>query len=759
MKIQKKISKLLSSKRVLRHLEAHRILEEKKASFQSNPIPFPPPLEQWIESNHIQLYSHQAQSVQAMRSGSHVILTTPTASGKTLSYNLPVIEGLLLNPQARALYIFPTKALTNDQWKTLKKMDAELDKSLHPAVYDGDTLRQKRSRIRKHSRIILTNPYMLHMILPWHHLWGHFFSSLEYVVLDEAHYYRGVFGSNMAMLIRRLKRICSFYDSNPLFFLSTATIENPDSFSEQLIGDECFHIHENGAPTGKKHFLLYNPYKQEEEGSTSNIETEWLLEELVKSDIQTLCFSLSRRNTEWITRQVQKHFQSRFPLRKGPMVSSYRGGYLPEERRTIENQLKKGTLKGIVSTNALEAGIDIGSLDAVLMNGYPGTMISTWQQAGRSGRGIDESLAILVARQNPLDQYFMKHPSQFFDRKPEYAIIDNHNPYILWGHLVCAAKEIPITLDDTLYFGDSLQEELNVLTQEEFLRESNNKWLYNLSEEPFKKVSINNIGSEIFLLYAEGKLLETLDKEQAFREAYEGAVYLHQGETYLINSLNLEQHTIHATPAHTPFSTEPLIHTDVKILQRWNQQKFPSFQLSFGKVHVTEEYYSYQIKKGSMVIKEVPLDLPQNRFDTTSFWIDLDLGTQKELLQTVDTRKLQGGIHGAEHAIIAIMPLYVLCDRRDLGGMSTLYDPETGSTRIFIYDGFLGGIGLSEKGYSLIHTLLQSALELVEGCSCDAEDGCPACIHSPKCGNDNQILHKASTILFLRKLLGRESGK
>jgi DEAD/DEAH box helicase domain-containing protein len=757
MKIQKKISKLLSSNRVLHHLEAHRILEEKQACFQSVPTPFPPLLEQWIESNHIRLYSHQAQAVQAMRSGSHVILTTPTASGKTLSYNLPVIEGMLLNPQARALYIFPTKALTNDQWKTLQKIDAELDQSLHPAVYDGDTLRQKRSRIRKHSRIILTNPYMLHMILPWHHLWGHFFSSLEYVVLDEAHYYRGVFGSNMAMLIRRLKRICSFYDSNPLFFLSTATIENPGSFSEQLIGDECVHIHENGAPTGKKHFLLYNPYKQEEDGSTSNIETEWLLEELVKSNIQTLCFSLSRRNTEWITRQVQKHFQSRFPLRKSPMVSSYRGGYLPEERRIIENQLKKGTLKGIVSTNALEAGIDIGSLDAVLMNGYPGTMISTWQQAGRSGRGIDESLAILVARQNPLDQYFMKHPTRFFDRKPEYAIIDNHNPYILWGHLLCAAKEIPITLDDTLYFGDSLQEELNVLTQEEFLRKSHDKWLYNLSQEPFKKVSINNIGSEIFLLYAEGKLLETLDKEQAFREAYEGAIYLHQGETYLINSLNLEQHTIHATPAHTPFSTEALIHTDVTILQKWNQRKFSTFQLSFGKVLVTEDYYSYQVKKGSTVIKEVPLDLPKNRFDTTSLWIDLDPGVQQELLHAIDTRKLQGGIHGAEHAIIAIMPLYVLCDRRDLGGMSTLYEPETGYARIFIYDGFQGGIGLSEKGYSLIHTLLQSALELVEGCSCDAEDGCPACIQSPKCGNDNQILHKASTILFLRKLLEKES--
>jgi DEAD/DEAH box helicase domain-containing protein len=753
MKIQKAIAKLLATNHFQTYMEAHHVLEERKASYQSVLTPFPPLLESWLEKNKIQLYSHQTKSIEALRSGSHVMLTTPTASGKTLSYNIPVIEGLLLNPEARALYIFPTKALTNDQWKTLCKMDKELDKSLHPAVYDGDTLRQKRSRIRKKSRIVLTNPYMLHMILPWHHLWGSFFSSLQYIILDEAHYYRGVFGSNMAMLIRRLKRICALYDANPLFFLSTATIANPSTFSEQLIGEECVHIDDNGAPTGKKHFVLYNPYKFEDGGTSSNMETEWLLKKLVTSNIQTLCFSLSRRNTEWITRQVQKHFQTAFPLRTTPAVASYRGGYLPEERRAIENQLKTGVLKGIVSTNALEAGIDIGSLDAVLMNGYPGTMISTWQQAGRSGRGTGESLAILVGRQNPLDQYFMKHPDQFFLRRPEYAIIDLHNPYILWGHLLCAAKEIPFIEEDVLYFGDSLLNELEALTREELLTKMHGKWFYNLLDEPFKKVSINTIGSELFLLYADGKLLETMDKEQAFREAYEGAVYLHQGETYLIHSLDLEKHSIHASPASTPFSTEPQIHTDVTILKTLDTQHFIPFQISFGNVHVTEDHYAYQIKKGSTVVKEVPLELPKNRFDTTSFWIDLLPSVQEELLHAVDTRQLQGGIHGAEHAIIAIMPLYVLCDRRDLGGMSTLYDPATGTSRIFIYDGFLGGIGLSEKGYSLIHTLLESALELVQECTCDGEDGCPACIQSPKCGNDNQFLHKQATILLLKRLL------
>ncbi|MDD4615196.1 MAG: DUF1998 domain-containing protein, partial [Caldisericia bacterium] len=297
--------------------------------------------------------------------------------------------------------------------------------------------------------------------------------------------------------------------------------------------------------------------------------------------------------------------------------------------------------------------------------------------------------------------------------------------------------------------------ELETLTREELLTKMQDKWFYNLLDEPFKKVSINTIGSDMFLLYAEGKPLETLDKEQAFREAYEGAIYLHQGETYLIHSLDLEKHVIHSSPASTPFSTEPQIHTDVTILKTWHTQNWNSFQIAYGKVHVTEDHYAYQIKKGSTVVKEVPLELPKNKFDTTSFWIDLHPDIQKELLQTVDTRKLQGGIHGAEHAIIAVMPLYVLCDRRDLGGMSTLYDPETGCSRIFIYDGFLGGIGLSEKGYSLISTLLESALDLVQECSCDAEDGCPACIQSPKCGNDNQFLHKQSTILLLKRLLDR----
>ncbi len=746
------ISRFSRKKRVQKYLASYQIIPEKEGEYKEPIVPFQEPIHSWLSNLNIRLFTHQTKCLELLRSGNHVILTTPTASGKTLAYNVPIVEGLLSNEEARALYLFPTKALTNDQWKTLKKIDSALTKTLKPSVYDGDTPKQKRSTIRRKSRIVLSNPYMLHMILPWHHLWANFFGNLQYIVLDEAHYYRGVFGSNVAMLIRRLKRICAHYGSNPLFFLSTATIANPESFSQKLIGETCVHVSENGSPSGKKHFLLYNPYQDEMNNSTANIETEWLLEQLVENNIQTICFSLSRRNTEWITQKVSKYFQKKYPLRGNSLVASYRGGYLAEDRRDIENQLKKGNLKGIVSTNALEAGIDIGSLDSVLMNGYPGTMISTWQQAGRSGRGCSDSLAILVARQNPLDQYFMKHPDLFFSRSSEHAIIDTQNPYILWGHLLCAAKEIPLQETDETYFGNSFIEDVQYLTSEKLLKNHQNRWLYNLPDEPFKNISINNIGGELYSMFSAEGMLETLDKEQAFREAYEGAIYLHQGESYLVRKLDTVKHIISVEKTNTPFHTEPLVHTDVVVLNKWESKSSELVELSFGKVNVTEEYYAYQIKKGTTVLNEIPLALPSTIFDTTSLWLDIKLPLQKKLLSTFDTKILQGGIHGAEHAIIAIMPLYVLCDRRDLGGISTLYHPDTGCIRIFIYDGFMGGIGLSEKGYQLIHSLIDSALELVRDCSCDSEDGCPACIHSPKCGNDNKILHKQGTIEFLEIL-------
>ena len=753
MKIPGTLNWLKRQNRFNSHTSHIEEISSREAEYKDLNQPFTPMLNEWIEKKHINLFTHQVEAIQTIRSGKHVILTTPTASGKTFAYNLPVIEKLLKSPKSRALYIFPTKALTNDQHKTILSIDKELDKTLKPAVYDGDTPKQKRSSIRKKSRIILSNPYMLHMILPWHHLWADFFCNLDFVVLDEAHYYRGVFGSNMAMIMRRLKRICSAYKSNPQFFLSTATIANPVTFSEKLIGEPCVHISKNGSPSGTKHFVLYNPYYVENEESTANVETKWLMETLIKKDIQTLCFSLSRRNTEFLTKEIQQYFERRSPLNKKSIIASYRGGYLPEQRKEIENNLKLGNLKGIVSTNALEAGIDIGSLDAVLMNGYPGTMISTWQQAGRSGRGKEDSLVILIGRQNPLDQYFLNHPEEFFNMDPEFAIIDLHNQYILCGHLLCAAKELPLTKNDSIHFGNYFLHEVLYLTNEGLLKSNGKRWLYGLLEEPFKKVSINNIGSDRFFMYSETGLIETLDREQAYKEAYEGSIYIHQGETYIVQKMDLSNNTINVKKENTQFNTEPQVHIDVSVMEPIETKSFHYFNLTFGRVNVTEEYYSYRIKRRSTILNEFPLNLPPIKFDTSSFWIDIPPNFQAELLAKYDSKKLQGGIHGAEHAIIAMMPLHVLCDRKDLGGLSTLFDPQTGCARIFVYDGFLGGIGLCEKGYNIISNLLKSALDLVEGCKCDAIDGCPGCIHSPKCGNDNQTLDKEMTIKLLKSLL------
>jgi DEAD/DEAH box helicase domain-containing protein len=380
-------------------------------------------------------------------------------------------------------------------------------------------------------------------------------------------------------------------------------------------------------------------------------------------------------------------------------------------------------------------------------------MISTWQQAGRSGRGKEDSLVVLIGRQNPLDQYFLNHPEEFFNRDPEFAIIDLHNQYILWGHLLCAAKELPLTKEDSIHFGNYFLHELLYLTNEGLLKSNGKRWFYRLLEEPFKKVAINNIGSDRFFMYSETGLIETLDREQAYKEAFEGSIYIHQGETYIVQKMDLSNNTITVKKENTQFNTEPQIHIDVSVVQAIETKSFHYFNLTFGKVNVTEEYYSYRIKRRSAILNEFPLNLPPIKFDTTSFWIDIPANFQAELLAKYDSKKLQGGIHGVEHAIIAMMPLHVLCDRKDLGGLSTLFDPQTCCARIFVYDGFLGGIGLCEKGYSIISNLLKSALDLVEGCKCNAIDGCPACIHSPKCGNDNQTLDKEMTIKLLKSLL------
>ncbi len=473
------IIRLLSVNPVYRSRVVHTEINEPESPKHGTlENPLGDTLESYLSQHRIRLYSHQCEAVNRIRSGKNVIITTPTASGKTLTFNLPVFERLQADSEARALYLYPTKALSNDQLATLERMAQFTGISARPAIYDGDTPQSKRAAVRENSRVIISNPYELHQVLSWHAKWRPFFSHLQFIVIDEAHRYRGVFGSHIALLIRRLVRLCHVYGSAPQFILSTATLENPVEFAEKLTGMPFELVDKDGSPHGRKHFVLYNPFYDGIGERSLYQETKDLLVSCVKDDLQTLCFTGSRKMAELVTLWAREDARRSSALLAGS-ISAYRAGYLPEERRAIERGLKEGTIKGVVSTNALELGIDVGSLDAVIIAGYPGTMMSTRQQAGRAGRKGGDSLAILVGFANPLDQYFMHHPHHFFSRVHEHAIIDTENPYIVSGHLLCAAAELPLHEDhDRTYFGETFPELLSELAAADLIRKTSRGWVY-----------------------------------------------------------------------------------------------------------------------------------------------------------------------------------------------------------------------------------------------------------------------------------------
>jgi DEAD/DEAH box helicase domain-containing protein len=710
--------------------------------------PLSPSLEAYIDQKGIRLFTHQCDAIDRLRTGKNVIITTPTASGKTLAFNLPVFEKLETDPAARALYLYPTKALSNDQLATLEQMALFTGISAKPAIYDGDTPQSKRASIRDNARIIVSNPYELHQVLSWHAKWRQFFSGLRYIVIDEAHRYRGIFGSHIAFLLRRLLRLCHFYGSKPQFVLSTATIANPVEFAENLTGQPFDLICEDGSPHGGKTFVLYNPFYDGIGERSAHQETKDLLLSCVKENLQTLCFTGSRKMAELVTlwaREDARHTSCRL----ADSISAYRAGYLPEERRAIEHQLKNGLIKGIVSTNALELGIDIGSLDAVIISGYPGTMMSTRQQAGRAGRNGTESLAVLVAMANPLDQYFMNHPDRFFSSSHEHAIVDTRNPYIVSGHLLCAAAELPVNdITDTVFFGEALPTLLTDLATHDLVRKTSRGWVYSGRGRAADAVQLDGIPGPTFRILCKGKLLETMDRGQAFREAHKGAIMLHQGVTYVVNEMDLETHTVRVSETDVDYYTQPLKEVSLSVIETIDSRMVHGMKCAFGEVEVTETITGFKIKRKDTIIGVEPLILPPLTFRTKAFWIV----PPDHIGQNINTAKrdLAGGLHGAEHAMIALMPLHVVCDRWDIGGLSSAMFGENGEPVIFIYDAYEGGIGLAEKAYEVLPALLASAHELVRDCAC--EKGCPSCIYSPKCGNDNQPLDKEATIFILGEL-------
>ncbi|MCX5975684.1 MAG: DEAD/DEAH box helicase [Coprothermobacterota bacterium] len=763
--------------------------------------PVAPLLQELLSRKGLRLYSHQAEAINPARRGEDVILTSPTASGKSLAFNIPVWDRLLTQPFSTALYIYPLKALANDQLKTLLAWDQELGANLHPAIYDGDTPAGAKRQILERSRLILTNPYALHEYAPWHHLWRRFFLNLRYVVIDEAHTYRGIFGSHIACLLRRLQRIFAYYHARPTFILSSATLRNAAQFAGTLIGRPVCAVTEDGSPHGPRLFLLWNPgftpesdrrsmdrtnsdsqripqTTKEGKRRSPHLEVRDLVVELVRFGLQTICFSSSRAIAELLARWTREQLAKEDPDLAG-RVAAYRAGYLAEDRRRLETQLRKGELRAVFSTNALELGIDIGSLDAVVIAGYPGAMISVRQQAGRAGRGLEESLTVMVAFPNPLDQYFIQHPDAFFSRPLEEALLNPANPHILRGHLQAAGAELPWrdAEEAKAVFGTPASAVYKELENEGFLaggryrgpaeRASAIVSLENIGEQSIQLLRISSalgVGTSERLPSREGKgretvvgatdaspLLETMDLPRAMREAYPGAIFLHQGETFRVESLDLKAGIARARPVDVDMYTSTRKDSDIRLLEEYARRRTAEgIEVALGEVEVTERILGFFIKRFDQVLDYRDLDLPPLSTVAQSAWFRVPTSLRTRLLEAGED--FDGALHALEHATIALVPLFALCDRWDLGGVSYPERSAMGGPVIFLHEGAPGGVGIAEKIYQVLPELLQAALEMIRSCSC--RDGCPSCVLSPKCGNNNQPMSKAGAILLLEGLLG-----
>ncbi|MFO7929120.1 MAG: DEAD/DEAH box helicase [Candidatus Humimicrobiaceae bacterium] len=734
---------LKESSRFSSRIEHIETIEKKQGAY-GNLGGIPEDIKKYLTQKKIRLYKHQTQCIKKIREGRNVIITTPTASGKTLAFNLPVFEALRQNNNYTALYLYPTKALANDQLKKIREVENITKIKVNADIYDGDTPSSRRPRIRNNSRIIISNPYEIHHILSWHYKWNNFFGNLKFIVIDEAHHYRGVFGSNIAMLFRRMERILDSYNANPQYVLSTATLANPAEFGKKLVGKDFDIIKKDCSPGGRKYFILYNPYFDGVGYYSTHQETRDLFTIMVKKGLQVLCFTISRKLAEltvnWAKEELGK---------LAGKVTCYRAGYLPEERREIESGLKSGKISGLVSTNALELGIDIGELDVVLISGYPGTLISTWQQAGRAGRGTNDSLVVFVGFQNALDQYLMKHSNYIFATPSENAVIDLSNPYIIAGHLMCASSELPVDAGrDSKFFGKKIEDYINDFAGNNLMKKTGNGWIYFGAKKPSQIVNLENIAGETFKILENGRVLETMSKVQAYREAHKGAVLLHRGEKYVVKDMDLVNLLIHLEKKNVDYYTDALKTVEVKVLEKERTKNIKGWELNYGSLKVEENFFAYKIKKYDKVLASEKLDLPPLEFNTVGLWFTIPEPIKAKVLDR--NLDFEGGIHGIEHAMIAMMPLIVMCDRWDIGGVSYSSHPFNRKAAVFIYDSYEGGIGLSEKAFYLFPKLVKITNELVRDCNCSS--GCPSCIYSPKCGNENKPLDKEASKIILEEL-------
>lgn len=742
-------------RRRIAHIEH---IPSRKAKFASLREPLPSELQTALEKQGVRrLYKHQAEALEAARNGENFVVITSTASGKTLCYNLPVLEKLLSDPTARALYIFPTKALAQDQLGKLSMFPTT--DILHTSTYDGDTPTSLRSRIRKGSRLVLTNPDMLHIsILPYHAGWAQFFRNLKYVVVDEIHSYRGVFGSHVGNVLKRLRRIASHYGAEPQFLCASATIANPDEHFNKLTGLNARIISEDASPAGEKFFVFWNPptLAKTQERRSANIEAAELFSNLVMSETRTILFTLARKTAELILRYA-KSILEKNNSPAADRIMSYRAGYLSEERRDIEQKLFTGELLGVTSTTALELGVDVGELDASILVGYPGTIASTWQQAGRAGRSQKESLAVLIGLDDPINQFLMRNPRYFFDKTCERAIIDPSNPYILAQHLLCAAYEMPIENEEASLFGEQMFEVLAALCEAGEVS-YRGRWFWAGNDYPAGQVSIRSTSGRGFdIIHIEsGSLLGTADAAMAFETLHPGAVYLHAGESYVVMRLDIDNYVAYVSEADLDYYTVPSTSTRVENVAPFCSKNLASSKVWFGSVKVTSQVIGYRKKRlmSDQVMEYVPLSLPEEEFPTQAVWFAIPKDTADRLIgRGFD---IAGSLHALEHAAIGILPLFAMCDRQDIGGVSNPSHPDVSMLpAVFIYDGHPGGVGIAEKAYEQVEELLEATLKVMEDCPC--EDGCPSCVQSPKCGNNNQPLDKAGAIFMLRNMFSNST--
>ncbi|MBU0986079.1 MAG: DEAD/DEAH box helicase [Proteobacteria bacterium] len=739
------IQSLLASKRLGDQVVHHSRLPEHAPYLQKTKKPWPDAMQKVIQSAGIHgLYRHQADAIDSIRSGRHVVVATPTASGKTLVFNLPVLENILKNSTSKALYIFPLKALAQDQLRAFRELAAFAEQIKPGAeIYDGDTSAWRRKRIRETPpNVLLTNPEMIHLsLLPHHRLWADFFSSLEIVVIDEVHTYRGVMGSHMALVFRRLQRICTHYGAAPTFIFCSATVSNPDQLTQQLTGLQVKTITNNGAPRGARHIVFVNPVQSPAQTAIL------LLKAALHRNLRTIVYTQSRKLTELIAIWAGNQSGS-FASR----ISAYRAGFLPEERREIEARLTSGDLLAVISTSALELGIDIGDLDLCLLVGYPGSVVATWQRGGRVGRSGQDSALIIIAGEDALDQYFMRNPKALIEREPEAAVVNPYNPEILPKHLRCAAAELPLATDDPLLAAEPVQTAiLNLEAGGDLLRSADGTALYARQRAPHRHVDLRGTGSRFQIVSSEtGESRGEIDGFRAFKETHPGAVYLHKGETFLVNTLDLGTATVKVSPAEVAYYTRVRSQKNTEILNIFEEKSVWGTVVSSGRLKVTDQVTGYEKWRihAKTRISIIPLDLPPLIFETEGLWFRIPLTIQRE----AETGQLHfmGGIHAIEHAAIGIFPLLVMTDRNDLGGIAITFHIQTGGAAIFIYDGVPGGAGLTRQAFSHARELLALTYDVISTCAC--ENGCPSCVHSPKCGSGNRPIDKAAAKFILEKM-------